>query len=170
MTSNGSVMVAGAEGARRSAVIPTGEPGSEIAPQPPTPDPEVAAEATRRRYSEQYKLTILKKADACSQPGELGALLRREGLYSSQLATWRRQRAEGTLAALRGKKRGRKGEANAPLVVENKRLAKENQRLSRRLKRAELIIDIQKKVSEALGMPLETPELPPLTAGSRQRR
>ena len=159
MISNGLEMVVGNEGARRAAVIPTGEPSSEIAHQLPIPDPEVTAEATRRRYSEQYKLAILKKADACSQPGELGALLRREGLYSSQLATWRRQRAEGTLAALRGKKRGRKGAANAPLVVENKRLAKENQRLARRLKRAELIIDIQKKVSEALGMPLETPGL-----------
>ena len=157
MMNKGLEMVVGNEEARRAAVIPTGEPGREIASQPPTPNPEVAAEATRRRYSEQYKLTILRKADTCSQPGELGALLRREGLYSSQLATWRRQREEGTLTALRGKKRGRKGAANAPLVEENKRLAKENQRLARRLKRAELIIDIQKKVSETLGIPLETP-------------
>jgi transposase len=165
----------GIEGARRATEIPSEPRQTELTVKPfdgvytesaaadrsaqgkPTPpDPEVTEQATRRRYSEQYKLAILTKADACKQSGEIGALLRREGLYSSQLATWRRQRQESVLTALKDKKRGRKGGGNEPLIQENKRLLKETHRLTKRLQRAELIIDIQKKVSEALGMPLET--------------
>ncbi len=95
-------------------------------------------------------------------PGELGALLRREGLYSSHLSTWRNQRDLGMLEGLAPKKRGRKPKRKDPLVEENQRLRRENARLAARLKQAETIIEVQKKLSTMLGIPLETPE----TSGS----
>ena len=112
------------------------------------PDPEVAARHTRRRFTTKYKLEILRKADACRQPGQVGALLRREGLYSSLLVTWRRQQREG----LTPKKRGRKAATVDPRV---KKLEQENRRLERRLQKAEAIIAFQKKVHELLGIPLK---------------
>jgi transposase len=122
------------------------------------PDPEVPAKAARRRFTADYKLRILRLADACTVPGSLGALLRREGLYSSNLTAWRRQRDAGTLSALTSKKRGRKTQGRDPLLLENTKLRKENERLTRRLRQAELIIDVQKKVSQILGIPLATSE------------
>lgn len=113
---------------------------------------------TRRRFTAEDKLRILKLADACTAVGSLGALLRAEGLYASNLTTWRRQRTTGVLSALTPQKRGRKVSAQYPLRTENETLRKENARLSTRLKQAELIIDVQKKVSEILGIPLETLE------------
>jgi transposase len=121
-------------------------------------DPEVLEKPVRRRFSGEYKLGILRLADACTEPGSLGALLRREGLYHSNLTVWRRQRDAGTLEALKPKRRGRKAAAPDPLVVEVDRLRKQNERLVKRLKQAELIIDVQKKVSQMLGIALETPE------------
>jgi transposase-like protein len=118
-----------------------------------TPDPEVLERARRRQFSAEYKLRILREADACGV-GEMGALLRREGLYSSLLSEWRHQRERGTLAALAPKKRGRKGTRRGePIALENERLKKENAKLAVRLRQAELIIDVQKKVSEMLGIP-----------------
>ncbi len=122
------------------------------------PDPEVPAKATRRRFTADYKLRILTLADACTVPGSLGALLRREGLYSSNLTAWRRQRDAGTLSALTPKKRGRKAKGRDPLLLENEKLRKENARLAMRLRHTELIIDVQKKVSQMLGIPLATSE------------
>ncbi len=122
------------------------------------PDPEVVAMPTRRRFTAENKLRILKLADACTAVGSLGALLRAEGLYASNLTTWRRQRTDGVLSALTPQKRGRKASARHPLRAENEILRKETARLSTRLKQAELIIDVQKKVSQILGIPLETPE------------
>lgn len=117
-------------------------------------DPEVARPAvTRRRFSAPYKLEILEKADKCCNPGDLGALLRKEGLYSSILATWRRQRAQGIVGGL-SQKRGRKPTAKNPIADELQQLRRENRKLRERLERAELIIDIQKKISTALGIPL----------------
>lgn len=150
---NDTSLVAGNEGARRATEIPATDHQNNV-----VPDPEVTAKASRRRFSEQYKLNILRQADACTGPGELGALLRREGLYSSHLTTWRRQRDAGALQGLKAKKRGPKPPADSPLIKENKRLLRETHILQRKLQRAELIIDIQKKVSEALGIPLEKPE------------
>lgn len=120
-------------------------------------NPEVLERATRRRFSAEYKLHILKLADSCSEPGSLGALLRREGLYASNLKTWRRQRDEGTLEALSPRKRGRKAVEPNPLASELEKLRRENERLSKRLRQAELIIDVQKKVSQMLGITLESP-------------
>jgi transposase-like protein len=118
---------------------------------------EVAARATRRRFTAQYKLDLLREVDAAG-PGQCGAILRREGLYSSHLAEWRRARDNGALAAL-AQKRGRKATVRRdPVALENERLRRENARLQGKLKQAEVIIEIQKKVSEILGIPLKTPE------------
>jgi transposase-like protein len=130
--------------------IPTPPP-----PQPP-PDPEVSEKPVRRQFTAEYKLRILKEADAChGQDGEIGALLRREGLYSSHLVTWRRQREEGSLEALQAKKRGRKEKDPRARRIEE--LEKQNRRLEDRLHKAQLIIEFQKKVADILGIPLETP-------------
>jgi transposase len=117
------------------------------------PDPEVVAKAKRRRFSAEYRLKILRQADACRAPGELGALLRREGLYSSLLSTWRRQREQGALAALRARKRGPKPNAVDPRIKEQE---KQIARLQRKLKQVEMIVEVQKKVHEILGIPLRT--------------
>jgi|WetSurSiteA1Bulk_404760.scaffolds.fasta_scaffold32979_1 transposase len=116
------------------------------------PDPEVPEKTPRRRFTAKYKLDVLKKADACTHPGDLGALLRREGLYSSNLSTWRRQRDQGVLDAMSPKKRGRKRIEKNPLAKENVTLQKENERLRLKLKKAETIIEFQKKISEMLGI------------------
>jgi transposase len=114
------------------------------------PDPEVVVKAQRRRFTAEYKHRVLQEAEACTQRGEVGALLRREGLYSSHLTTWRHQRQRGELQGLTPAKRGRKVD---PLAAENARLQREAERLKAQLTRAELIIDVQKKVSQLLGLP-----------------
>lgn len=137
-----------------------GSPSESISPTLPkvlsavSPDPEVLEKPKRRRFTAEYKLRILKLADACEKSVGLGALLRREGLYSSNLNTWRRQREQGTLAGLTPKKRGRKETARNPLQADIEKLHRENERLANRLKRAEIIIDAQKKISEILGIPM----------------
>jgi transposase len=137
-----------AEGARRA----TGDSGPMTTSRGTDPDPEVPAKATRRRFSAEYRLRILKLADACKKPGDVGALLRREGLYSSHLTHWRQQRARGALAGMRARKRGPKAQPLDPRV---KQLEAENRRLQRKLQRAETIITLQKKVAEILGIPLK---------------
>ncbi len=121
------------------------------------PDPEVLAKGQRRRFSAEYKLKILEEADRLTAPGATSALLRREGLYSSHLSTWRAARRRGALGALK-KRRGPKGKRRDPVAGENKKLRKENARLRRRLEQAEMILEIQKKASEILGIPLRRPE------------
>jgi len=123
------------------------------------PDPEVPEKALRRRFTAEYKLSVLRQVEASREPGDVGALLRREGLYSSHLTTWRRQREDGMLSGLTPKPRGRKANPIHPLQVENEQLRKERNRLQKRLKKAELIIEIQKKISQILGIPLKNPEL-----------
>ena len=116
------------------------------------PDPEVPEKKLRRKFTVKYKLRILAEADACTQLGQLGALLRREGLYSSYLATWRRQRKNGILQAMTPQKRGRKQKEKNPLAKKVAQLEKENRRLQQKLKKADLIIEAQKKMSEILGI------------------
>ena len=116
------------------------------------PDPEVVVQAERRRFTAKYKLHILEEADRCNGAGELGALLRREGLYSSYLSRWRRQRDQGQLQALASKKRGRKNAAQDQRAEELVELRRENQRLQLRLQQAETIIEVQKKLSHLLGL------------------
>jgi len=140
--------VAETEGARRATgVSASGAVG---------PDPEVPAKAQRRQFSAEYKLRILKEADACKGSGEIGALLRREGLYSSHLVTWRRLRDTGALLGMKARKRGPKGRNEDPRLKQQER---EIARLKRRLLQAETIIDIQKKVAGILGIPLNAPAL-----------
>jgi transposase-like protein len=107
---------------------------------------------TRRKFSAQYKLHILELADRCTEPGSLGKLLRKEGLYSSSLCEWRKQREQGVLHGLSPAKRGPRGEDPNPLLPEVVRLRKENQRLTKRLEKAELLIEVQKKISQLLGL------------------
>ena len=114
------------------------------------PDPEVVPKAKRRKFTAKYKLRIVEEADACTEPGQIGALLRREGLYASHLSKWRQLRKAGQLQALSAKKRGRK--AQDPSVAELAKLRRENERLRARLEQAEMIIDVQKKLSQILGL------------------
>ena len=123
-----------------------------------TPSAEVQEKPERRRFAAEYKLRILAEADCCTEMGQVGELLRREGLYSSLLSTWRRQRDEGVLAGLTPKRRGRKAKPKNPLAEEMARLQRENERLKTKLRQAELVIDVQKKVSEMLSIPLKSPD------------
>jgi transposase-like protein len=118
-------------------------------------DPEVIDRAARRRYSAAYKKGVLQEADQC-EPGGIAALLRREGLYSSHLTTWRKQRETGEIAGLQPRKRGKKPIVRNPLAGEVARLQRENDGLKKRLKQAETIIDVQKKLCEMLGLPVAT--------------
>jgi transposase-like protein len=116
-----------------------------------TPDPEVRAVAKRRQFTAAYKLSVVEEADRCTSPGAVGALLRREGLYSSHLTVWRRERETGALAAL-GARRGRKAKLNA----EQRRIGELQSRcvkLERELEQARTIIDVQKKLCTLLGLP-----------------
>ena len=113
------------------------------------PDPEVVPQAKRRQFTAKYKLRILEEAERCTERGQIGELLRREGLYSSHLSKWRQQRARGQLEGLTPKKRGRKGQD--PTVAELARLRRENERLRAELEKAEIIIDVQKKLAQLLG-------------------
>jgi transposase len=118
------------------------------------PDPEVVAKPKRRTYTAEYKQRILLEAEAAAATrGGLGALLRREGLYSSLLTYWRRERAQGVLEALTPQKRGPKSKRN-PLEEENQKLRRQNARLSEDLRKAQIIIDVQKKVAALLGHPI----------------
>jgi transposase len=154
------VVTGGTEGGRSPTGVPPATAAVAATGGPATgdgkliPDPAVLEKPVRRRFAAEYKLRILQEADRCTESGQLGALLRREGLYSSLLSTWRQQRDEGTLAGLTPKRRGRKANPDAPLIAENQRLTRETQRLAAKLRQAETIIDIQKKLSEMLGIPL----------------
>jgi len=123
---------------------------------PPHPNPEVVTVAKRRSFTAQYKQRILAEADAASAlSGGIGSLLRREGLYSSHLVTWRRERQAGILKGLTPHKRGPKTK-HTPLEEDNQRLRRENQRLTEELRKAEIVIEVQKKVGALLGWPLPT--------------
>jgi transposase-like protein len=121
-------------------------------------DPQVTAKAKRRRFTAEYKRRILREADALAETGGIGEMLRREGLYTSHLSSWRRERERGELEGLAAKKRGRKGRPDKELVAENQRMAREIARLEKRLAQAETIIDVQKKVATLLGIPLRSQE------------
>ena len=142
-------------------VVKVVEYGSSLAPVKEEPvderrpmravDPEVVERPTRRKFSAEYKLRILREAEKAKQSGQLGALLRREGLYTSNLTAWRRQFERGALAGLAPRKRGNKAK---PVDARDKRireLERDNERLRRRLEQAEVIIEVQKKISEILG-------------------
>ena len=143
--------------AERSEAARSVAAGQTVAPQPPAlprPNPEVVAGAKRRTFTAEYKLRILAEADAAAaHPGAIGALQRREGLYSSHLVTWRRERQAGILKGLTPHKRGPKSKRN-PQEEEMQQFRRENQRLTEELRKAEIVIDVQKKVGALLGWPL----------------
>jgi transposase-like protein len=114
---------------------------------------EVPEKARRRTFDRAYRLRIVEEADRCTEAGQIGELLRREGLYSSQLSNWRRQRAEGSLSESNSKKRGRKRKRRDSTQEELNQLRREKEALAERLRQAEAIIEVQKKVSELLGIP-----------------
>ena len=151
----------GSAGAERSEGEPPGEPKRSAAaaeagasPGSSRPDSEVVAKAKRRTFSMEYKIRILEEADtAAATPGGIGALLRREGLYSSHLVSWRRERRAGMLEALKPRKRGPRSERN-PLEEENQKLRRQNARLTEDLRKANIIIEVQKKVAALLGNPI----------------
>lgn len=134
----------------------TGNAGGSLPPTP-QPNPEVVAKAKRRRFTADYKQSILEQADQATESGGIGALLRREGLFSSHLTSWRRERKAGVLQALTPHKRGPKSKHH-PLAEENQKLQRDNQRLTEQLRKAEIIIDVQKKVAALLGHPIVDPD------------
>ena len=146
------------EGARRATGISSsgraGGPGGVST----VPDSEVPEKAVRRRFTAEYKRRILREAETCKEIGRLGALLRREGLYSSNLNTWRRQAELGTLEALSPKKRGPKEKKPDPSLRRIAELEKVTQKLEHKLRQAELIIAAQKKIAEIFQMPLDPKE------------
>ncbi len=144
--------------AERSEAQRSGEAGKTGAgpDAPPRVDAEVAAKAKRRAFTAEYKKRILAEADAATEPGAIGALLRREGLYSSHLTTWRQERADGINQAF-SRKRGPKIRRDVT-AEENARLRRQNERLTEELRKAHLIIDVQKKVAALLGRPIQTPD------------
>lgn len=146
---------AGMEGARRATGVPEGDGAIQLETAFSPPDPEVAEKKSRRRFTAVYKLRILQEYESCRQPGEIGALLRREGLYHSNISTWRKQRDQGALHGLSPRKRGRKPVRPDPMAQKIARLERENRLLTKKLKQAETIIEVQKKISEILGIPME---------------
>ena len=120
------------------------------------PDPEVVPKAKRRQFTAKYKLRILEEADHCTERGQIGELLRREGLYSSHLSKWRQQRVRGQLQGLAPKKRGRT--VQDPSAAELSRLRRENERLRAQLEQAEIIIEVQKKLAGLLGLTADESE------------
>lgn len=155
MEARESMVGAGSAPERSGGAIPapTGPDGRVPAERRTT---EVPATARRRQFSAAYKLRILEAADACTDLGSIGALLRREGLYSSHLSAWRASRRKGSLAEL-SRTRGAKPK-KSPETREVERLRKENARLRRELEKAKTVIEVQKKLSEILGVDLEAPE------------
>jgi transposase-like protein len=140
------------EGARRA----TGDaPGSAAPAKPRVTDSEVVPRARRRHLSNADKRRILDAADRCTKPGEIGALMRREGVYSSSLSTWRRQREAADLAALAPQKRGPKPDVSRAEVLHIAQLTRDNERLKSRLDKAMLVIEVQKKVAALLGNPID---------------
>jgi hypothetical protein len=145
------------EGARRATGVPPAATASEGLNRS-VPDPEVPEKKLRRKFTAKYKLDILEDADKCIEAGEIGALLRREGLYSSYLRTWKKQKENGLLEVMSPKKRGRKEKEKNPLAQKVAKLEREIERLKGKLKKAEIIIDVQKKISEILGISQEETE------------
>lgn len=126
--------------------------GASLGSQDSIPDPEVPEKKPRRRFVASYKLRILQEIENCTEIGGIGKILRREGLYSSNLTDWRKARDKGLLNAMAPRKRGRKPKKKNPLAIEVARLQKEKSKLEHKLKQAELIIEAQKKISQILGI------------------
>ena len=144
------------EGARRATGVFSGEDASGRPSIVTAPDTEVVAKAQRRRFTAQYKQKVVREADRCTKPGEIGALLRREGLYSSQLTSWRGARDRGELEGLAPRQRGPKA---TPVDPRDRKIVEQDReivRLKHRAERAEALVEVQKKVAALLGTPLDS--------------
>ena len=150
-------LLKGTGGERSEPEVPERSPTVAAQKSPSIPDPEVPAHPRRRHHSAAYKLRILNEADSVG-PSGIGVLLRREGLYSSNLTLWRRQKEQGELNGKSSKKRGPTPKMDESTRRKMAHLEKNNSRLARRLMRAEQIIEVQKKISELLGIPLNLSE------------
>jgi transposase len=149
------------EGARRATgVSPSGTPaaGAVVGPGGPAAlaETEVEAKAKRRRFTAEDKRRILREADRCTTPGAIGALLRREGLYSSSLSSWRKARDRGEVEGLTPRKRGPKAEAPDPRDKRLAEQAREIDKWRKRAERAEALVEVQKKLALLLGTPLDS--------------
>jgi len=142
---------------------PVHQTGVPEAARPDVPSPEASAMPSRRQFSAEYKLRILEEAAKCTQPGEIKALLRREGLYSSYLTAWRRQRDEGALDAPNSEEGRTANRTHELLLEENRRLQQANAELQSRLRQAEVVIEVQRKVAEIVGVLLKTVDYEELT-------
>ena len=158
MVMNSNQKVEEMEGARRATGISSTAALRGSGVKAVVSDPEVLEKASRRSYTAEYKRRILRETEVCKEQGQLGALLRREGLYSSNLTAWRRQAERGTLDALSSKKRGPKARRPDPSVRRITEQEKEIQKLRARLRKAELIIEAQKKIAEIFQLPLDQKE------------
>lgn len=138
-------------GGRKSAV------SSPIVQSMEPPSPEVTERPVRRQFTAEYKLRVLQELEGCSESGAVGRVLRREGLYSSLVSTWRVQRALGSMAQLAPQKRGRKVEPPNPMAAKYALLERKHRKLEKKLQRTELLLDIQKKIADLLGISLEKP-------------
>ena len=150
MTLNG-LSALSLEGEERSDEVSS----ERVSVPPARPDPEVVAKPKRRRFTAEYRLRILEAADRCAAPGDVGRLLRREGLYSSHLAAWRKARRDGALRGLSSKKRGAKPKANNPLEPQVRALEAKVVRLEKELHKAHTILDVQGKVAGLLEFSLK---------------
>ena len=143
------------EGARRATGVSSINEEKEKSMQSP-PNPEVLPKPKRRRFTAAYKLAILQETDSCTESGQIGQLLRREGLYASHLTKWRQQRQEGALKSLSNNTRGGKPKAEPLMANRIDELEKKNEELRRKLKQAEAVIGVQKKISELFGITVES--------------
>jgi len=158
MLTNANVKIEEMEGVRRTTGISSIAGRKSPRGLRMVSDPEVPEKPVRRRFTAEYKRRILREAEFCKEHGQLGAFLRREGLYSSNLTTWQRQAERGTLEALSPKKRGPKEQKPDPSVRRIAELEKENQKLRHKLRQAEMIIEAQKKIAEILQTPPDQDE------------
>lgn len=146
----------GYENTTKSEMGVTVQGRESTSPKPGT-DPEVSDKPVRRQFTREYKLRILRDADRCANTGEIGSLLRREGLYSSNLSAWRAQRNRGELDGRGAKKRGKRPRSEEQMRAEIKQVRRQNEQLKEKLRKAETVIEVQKKVSELLGTSLPNP-------------
>ena len=155
--SPGALLSAGRREDERSEADRSAPDSKAGADPKPHPNPEVVAQAKRRSFTAEYKQRILVEADQAKKLGEVGTLLRREGLYSSHLTTWRKEREVGVRQALTPQKRGPKSKRD-PVAEQVQKLQRDNERLTEQLRKAEIVIDVQKKVAALLGWPIATPD------------
>lgn len=143
------------EGTRRATGVSSATAEEEKSAQSP-PNPEVLPKPKRQRFTAAYKLRILQETESCTESGQVGQILRREGLYASHLTKWRQQRQEGALKSLSSNKRGRKPKTETLMANKIDELEKENEELRKKLKQAESVIGVQKKISELFGIAMES--------------